>query len=328
MILSNVYVFRISTGNEYKREELSAGILRQGWGVKDLQLVEKDGTIVDENTWIERWPEYWKDDEKSKRGRYKILKPMLDMKEGDMVIIPKYPEWDTLTIAKIKEGYRYDLNEKEGDFGHKLEIDIDKARYFAYNANEHSKLIHSKMRSYQSAINRVHMEKVKKAVISLSEMESDKTIKDISKIIKSSFFENTKGLKDKLFDTRPNDIEKLTEEIFTKAGYTLISKNSYDREGGDADLIFQKNLDIISEFSSRDVDYRVYVQVKKKQGEVWNELEGIEQLIKITKGEKGNFSKVLVSTSEFSPHTQAKAREEDIVLIGGDSLIKLILKYL
>ncbi len=328
MILSNVYVFRISTGNEYKREELSAGILRQGWGVKDLQLVEKDGTIVDENTWIERWPEYWKDDEKSKRGRYKILKPMLDMKEGDMVIIPKYPEWDTLTIAKIKEGYRYDLNEKEGDFGHKLEIDIDKARYFAYNANEHSKLIHSKMRSYQSAINRVHMEKVKKAVISLSEMESDKTIKDISKIIKSSFFENTKGLKDKLFDTRPNDIEKLTEEIFTKAGYTLISKNSYDREGGDADLIFQKNLDIISEFSSSDVDYRVYVQVKKKQGEVWNELEGIEQLIKITKGEKGNFSKVLVSTSEFSPHTQAKAREEDIVLIGGDSLIKLILKYL
>jgi hypothetical protein len=328
MILSNVYVFRISTGNEYKREELSAGILRQGWGVENLQLVEKDGTIVDENTWIERWPEYWGDDEKSKRGRYKILKPMLDMKEGDMVIIPKYPDWDTLTIAKIKEGYKYDLNEKEGDFGHKLKIDIDKARYFAYNANEHSKLIHSKMRSYQSAVNRVHVEKIKKAVMTLSEMESDKTIKDISKIVKSSFFENTKFLKDKLFDTRPNDIEKLTEEIFTKAGYTLISKNSYDREGGDADLIFQKNLDIISEFSSNDVDYRVYVQVKKKQGEVWNELEGIEQLIKITKGEKGNFSKVLVSTSEFSTHAQAKAREEDIVLIGGDSLIKLILKYL
>ena len=328
MILSNVYVFRISTGNEYKRKELSAGVLRQGWGVENLQLVEKDGTIVDENTWIERWPEYWGDDEKSKRGRYKILKPMLDMKEGDMVIIPKYPDWDTLTIAKIKEGYKYDLNEKEGDFGHEVKIDIDKARYFAYNANEHSKLIHSKMRSYQSAINRVHMEKIKKAVMTLSEMESDKTIKDISKIVKSSFFENTKFLKDKLFDTRPNDIEKLTEEIFTKAGYALISKNSYDRKGGDADLIFQKNLDIISEFSSNDVDYRVYVQVKKKQGEDSNPLEGIEQLMKITEKEEGNFSKVLVSTSEFSKHTQAKAREEDIVLIGGDSLIKLILKYL
>ena len=326
--MSNVYVFRISTGNKYKREELSAGTLRQGWGVKSLQLVEEDGTVVDENTWIERWPENWEDDEKSKRSRYKILKPMLEMKEGDMVIIPKYPEWDTLTIAKIKEGYKYDLNEKEGDFGHRLGIDIDKARYFAYNANEHSKLIHSKMRSYQSAVNRVHMEKVKKAVSALSEMESDKTIKNISKIIKSSFFENTKDLKDKLFDTRPNDIEKLTEEIFIKAGYTLLRNNMYDGKGGDADLVFQKNLDIISEFSSNDTDYRIYVQVKKKLGEVWNEEEGIKQLEKITKEDKGNFAKVLVSTSEFSTQIQEMAREKDIVLIGGDSLIKLILKYL
>lgn len=325
--MENFYIFRIETNSEYKRSELRTGILRQGWGIKGLQFVEQDGTLVSKNTWKERWLKTWESKEKA-ISKYKNLKTMLEMKKGDIVLIPKFPQWNTLTIAQITEGYEYDLDESIGDFGHKLKIDINKAKYFAYDANEYSKLIHSKLRSYQSPLNRVQMAKVRKAMKTLIDTESDTSIKDISEIVKASFFGNTKELKDKLFDTRPNDIEKLAEKIFTKAGYTLINRNSYDCEGGDADLVFQKSLDIISEFSSNDIDYRIFVQVKKKQGKDWNELEGIDQLMKITENEVGNFAKVLISTSEFSSMTKDLAKENDVVLIGGDSLIKLILKYL
>lgn len=57
-------------------------------------------------------------------------------------------------------------------------------------------------------------------------------------------------------------------------------------------------------------------------------MESINQLIKITKNDNKNHAKVLVSTASFSSTTKEVARGNDIVLINGDSLIKLILKYL
>ena len=57
--------------------------------------------------------------------------------------------------------------------------------------------------------------------------------------------------------------------IFEKLGYELVRSNSYDRKGGDADLIFKDNS--LSEFfevaaNSTDVAGEVYVQIKNKNG--------------------------------------------------------------
>lgn len=83
--MENYYIFRIETSSEYKKKELSTGSLRQGWGVKGLHFVEKDGTLVSENTWKERWLKTWESEEKTIRGKYNNLKTMLEMKKESLV---------------------------------------------------------------------------------------------------------------------------------------------------------------------------------------------------------------------------------------------------
>ena len=52
------------------------------------------------------------------------------MKYGDVVLVPKMAEWNQSTIARVKEGYRFEADGGREDFRHIVCIDPERVRTF------------------------------------------------------------------------------------------------------------------------------------------------------------------------------------------------------
>lgn len=94
--------YRIDTNQiNFFRKELEAGILRQGWGwhnKQDLRNLKMD------------------------EGARRNLSIYKKVKKDDVLIIPRCPSWDEVSIAIATEdfdkGYNYRIDEELGDYGH------------------------------------------------------------------------------------------------------------------------------------------------------------------------------------------------------------------
>ena len=343
----NYYIFRIDySDRDYFKENLEKGILRQGWGVENLSLLTESGEIRSQEEWVNACPENWRTTDEARRylrNKNNNLRKMLEMKEGDIILIPKFPEWDTFSLYRVSEKYYFDLKKEKGDYGHCIPVEIAKEKpeeidkYFTYNGNDDTKVVHSKLRGYQTSINSVYNEEIIKAIKNLLQIKSIKEASPITEVLRNIFEKNIKNMENlnkEIFSVRPNDVEEIVENIFIKQGYLVESRNSYDKKGGDSDRIFIKPLPILSEVNDEIGSCRVYVQIKKKDG-IYDEDEGINQLEEIVKTKEkieekeskdNNFYKVLVCTGEFSPRVKELAQEKNIILIDGIQLIRMCLK--
>lgn len=343
----NYYIFRIDYSNrKYFKENLEKGILRQGWGVENLSLLDENREVRNQKEWVNACPESWRTTDEARRylrNKNSNLRKMLEMKEGDIILIPKFPKWNMFSLYRVTGKYYFELEKEYEDYGHCIpeEIattypyEIDKC--FTYNGNEATKIIHSKLRGYQTSINSVYNEEIIKAIESLLQIKSIKEVSLITEILRNIFEKNIKNMENlnkEIFSVRPNDVEEIVEDIFKKQGYLVESNNSYDRKGGDSDRTFIKPLPILSEVNDEIGSCRVYVQIKKKDGE-YDEDEGIKQLEKIVATKENiegkdnkfnNFYKVLVCTGEFSSRIKELAQEKNIILIDGIQLIRMCLK--
>ena len=93
--------YRIATDHiEYFAEQLDQGRLRQGWGYDERQNL-LDLTFDG--------------------GAGRNLR-MLDVQEGDLLLIPRLPEWSQVAIVEAtadwRNGYRFRIDPDMGDFGH------------------------------------------------------------------------------------------------------------------------------------------------------------------------------------------------------------------
>ena len=98
----NYWGYRICNESaEFFCKELNEGRLRQGWGHELGQNLRK--LTVD-------------------NGAGYNLKMYNEVKKGDILLIPRIPSWEEISIAEATEdwstGYRYDIPEEQGDFGH------------------------------------------------------------------------------------------------------------------------------------------------------------------------------------------------------------------
>ncbi len=149
------FIFRIDRDSKFILEEIKKGRLRQGWGANTMSLINPKNEIVSPEEWSDNY--FWKGGELATiKRKYNNLKTMLNMAKGDFVIIPKYPDWGTFTIAKIKSHYKFEmpLDKTINDYGHLLEI--EEMREFKYSKNNSTQSIASKFRAYQSPLNNVH----------------------------------------------------------------------------------------------------------------------------------------------------------------------------
>jgi len=113
----NYWCYRIDNKiPDFFWKELTDGRLRQGWGYHKGQDLKN-----------------FKKDEGAGRN-----KPMLNVRKGDILLIPHLPDWEDVAIVEAtenwNEGYKFEIDKKWGDYGH-----IFPARFIKKftRANEH-----------------------------------------------------------------------------------------------------------------------------------------------------------------------------------------------
>ena len=111
------FVFRIASDVDFVQDELQQGRLRQGWSPPGTALLNADGSERNKEEWTQAYESAW--DEPPSPRRYATLRRMLDMNKGDLIFIPKAPEYGYFTIAEVEEsrGYRF-----ENPYGHIIPV--------------------------------------------------------------------------------------------------------------------------------------------------------------------------------------------------------------
>lgn len=326
--MSKVFVFRIADG-EFVRNELNEGRLRQGWGPSKAML-EKEN--------MQQWIEDMCQDDLSEenvnyyRRKYNNLIKMLDIDEESYILIPKTLDYSHFTICKANGRYSFEKPENfSGDDFYHL-IPVTGAKTFKYRADERCKIIHGKLGAYRSPVNNVWNQIFIDAVINLYENgvedDSEKSTEDIVKIITEDMYEKLDI--DRFRQLGNNEIEKIVRLIFEKMGYEYICSNSFDREGGDADLILtDKSLAELMDIgvNSDEISRKVYVQIKNKNGKDYKDVDGVNQLIKRANDDVGA-TKILISTTdEFTEECIRLANMNNVLLIDKIGFLKLVFRY-
>jgi hypothetical protein len=336
-IMSDQRYFVVRTDDEAKDwmwQEIRSGRIRQGWGLTGMGLME-DQAEVPLVVWKSRYKDaahrMWgvevTDDEATKR--YGILLPMTTMASGDRIVVPKIPQWDTFALAEVDQGYTFDdaPAEQRGDHkDYRHTISVRNVKHFHYHSREKARIIHKKMRAYQSAVNKVWNQDFLDAVETLLTRESETSILGIAEIFGTVKDELAASLLTRVRKMGWRDLENLVESLFKESGYEVVERHRYDGQGGDADLVVTTKLPLLDEFT--DMDLNIYVQVKNKDGKDYDDVHHVEQLIKISR-DAVNSLKVLISTTdEFTPEAKRHAQENNVILLDGMGLVRLLNRYL
>ncbi len=316
--------------------EIVEGRLRQGWGVSGTSL-SAAGAVTDEATWIENYRpaarSAWGEDitEPDAKKRYRILIPMVDLCKGDVVLVPKLHSWDHFVMGTVSSGYEFDdrPHEQRGelldDFRHVVHLAPGSIMEFSYTCTPEARTVKKKMRAYQAAVTRVHNKELIEAIDKLLLQGSDTSARDVATNFNEVLKQTYADLLNRLRRFTWDDLEQLVADAFEGNGFVIQHRRRYDKQGGDADLIMTKDIELISEVT--DTAIKVYIQVKQKEGVDTNDVEGVEQLVKISASDT-TCLKFLVSTADdFTDKCKAVARNHDVGLMVGLDLVKLLAKY-
>lgn len=123
----NYWGFRVDVyGSQYPQyytEQLKCGVLRQGWGETEDQDLQQLSA---------------KTREEISRNMLPHMRMYYKVKKGDILLIPRIPEWNSVTIARATEdwevGYEFEIDPKLKDFGHKFPAEV--VKYFT-RQNKH-----------------------------------------------------------------------------------------------------------------------------------------------------------------------------------------------
>lgn len=340
------FVFRINYDDKFdliRNELLNNHQLRQGWGSYDMQVNQGYDTF--KSGWQAHWGKDYSDE--VMKSKYNNLLIMLEIEPGDYIVVPKVSVQDrtvcrSFVIAKCKSKYRFSVLEEAKDFGHVIEV--EDVFSCGYDKDILSQSIKSKFRAYQSPLNHVWNETFIKAVDALVRIHSEnpeefeKESIDFITMIGNATSESRQhylnSVKTSMQELDNKNFEYLIQELFEKNGYTLTRRNWYDKEGGDADLIFEcfnKNslmyniLDICDDVPTP----HIYVQAKSKKNKDWDDIKGVEQLLKIQEKipENNAILMVINLTDRFSEEAKSLALKNRIVLINGIMFASLLVRY-
>ena len=313
--------YRIDVKNQdFFFKELGQGRLRQGWGYdKNQELPDTKDS-----------------------GAKKNLSMYKNVKKGDILLIPRLPDWGSVAIAEaIKDwdkGYKFEIDDEKKDFGH-----IFPANYIGC-FNRHGKDVSGNIQSTLKARNRFWnisrlSEDVEKIMGNLEgNRESTSVIENIKNIVseqvKSSF--DLKRFSEKVIDEYNRKftasqweevIKNILEKIYPGYEIERIGGSKEEKHGTDI-------LVTISGLSNLE-KYNIAMQVKNYNDVISD--NNIDNIIKqINKAEKYVWKnngklidKILVITSakkEENPKLIEECKKGNIKVIFSEELEKLILR--
>ena len=320
----NYWGYRIDVKNQdFFFKELQQGRLRQGWGYAENQKLP----------------------ETEDSGARKNLSMYHNVKKGDMLLIPRLPDWGSVAIVEATEdrddkekGYKFEIDNEKKDYGH-----IFPAEYKGC-FNRHGKDVSGNIQSTLKARNRFwnisrFSEDIEKIMGNLEgNRESTSVIENIKNIVsekvKSSF--DLKGFSEKVFEEYNNKFESaeweevlknILEKIYPRYKIERIGGNKEEKHGTDV-------LVTISGLSNLE-KYNIAIQVKNYKGEISD--YNIDNIIKqINKAEEYGWenngkliNKILVITPAKeveNPKLIEECKKENIKVIFSEELEKLILR--
>ena len=313
-------IFRTHEGNAWLHEELLAGRLRQGWGVHGLSLITERDKPVDKKEWEAAYRERTDWGDPSPR-RFAILKRMLELNDGDIVVMPKMPAWDKFTVARVSGRYRFEVARDPIDFGHIIPVYQDSVRSFAHQENDQAFLVSAlfSRANHWAAVSFCYGAEQVSAVRRLLEMPDSEiekpreellaaAIDDVFRAAAESFAKTVAGWNGQRF-------EDAVRQRFIDQGYQVINDyNRYDGEGSDMDMV-------VSPPPSRHGPFlpaEIAVQVKWKQGRDEDDVEAVKQIGRWTEWQGSTATKCVISSaSQFTEKAREEAAAHGVELIGG-----------
>ena len=318
----NYWGYRIDVKNQdFFFKELEQGRLRQGWGYAENQKLP----------------------DTTDSGARKNLSMYEKVKKGDILLIPRLPDWGSVAIAEAAEdwddkekGYRFEiakLGDGNEDFGH-----IFPANYIGC-FNRHGKDVSGNIQSTLKARNRFwnisrFSEDVEKIMKNLEgNKESTSVIENIKNIVseqvKSHF--DLKECCDKIVDEynqkfTASQWEEVLKDILEK----IYPEYKIEKKGGSKEE--EHGTDVLINVPGISESYNIAIQVKNYKGEISD--ENIKIIIdQVNKAEEYGWEdgklidKILVITpakEEDNPKLIEKCKKENIKVIFSEELKKLI----
>ena len=249
--------YRINTDRaNFFWEELENGRLRQGWGYdpgQDLRI-----KAVNE-------------------GAFRNLR-MLNVKKGDILLIPRIHQWNEVSIVEATEdwnlGYRYEIDQKHGDYGH-----IFPARFlkdFRRDSEAVSGDVRSSLRNpmrfwnmdrYGKSVEQILA--AEQSILTTSQKPEDRFINSIVDVFGSAF--DGSMFSNDLFDKMCNQVSAAEWEFVLVAGLKLLYPEPYfhvQHTGGRSEVNHGTDITITFPSIAEETEYVIAIQVKDYEGYV------------------------------------------------------------
>lgn len=322
-----ITVFRTDEDNEWLRDELAKGRLRQGWGAPGLALATADGQLADKTAWERAYREGTGWGDPSPR-RFAILCRMLELAPGDVVVMPKMPAWNQFTIARAAGRYRFNVAEGQDDFGHIIPVNPRTVRTFAYDASNEARLVSGLFgrASHWPAVSFCGSAPHVRAARNLLQQPNSLVSRPREELwetaIDEAFRAAAESLAADVATWNGPMFEEAVRKCFVAQGYELKEYGRYDGEGGDMDMVVSPPRSRHSVFLPTEIA----VQVKWKQGVDEGDAWAVEQIDRWAQWQESSATKYVISSATaFTAKAQEEAAAHGVVLVGGLQTMCLLL---
>ena len=298
--------------------ELIEERLRQGWGAPGFALQSPDGKRVAKAQWEAAHLKHW--GHAPSPQRFAILSRMLDLDDGDVVVVPKMPGTHQFTVARVSGRYRFEADCDREDFRHIVPLHRDSVRTFSYRADDDAFLVSGLFAraNHRSAVTFCEGAEHVKAVYKLLGRPSSTTSRSHEELSRAAIDTAFKAAATKLHREVEGwnglRFERAVRQAFRDQGYTVKDHRRFNREGADVDILVSPPASPFGLFLPSEIA----VQAKWKQGIDHSDVDAIGQVVQWVEWTGSDAVKLVISSaSEFTQTARNLANEKEVVLIGG-----------
>ncbi|MEH7299359.1 restriction endonuclease [Neobacillus drentensis] len=316
--------------------EILQGRLRQGWGFSD-----RFSLFQGQQSFIQSYQNGKTDLAGTAQKHWNVLSRILSIKEGDTIVIPKQPDSQHFLIVKAKRAPNshscYEFSqplEPTNDYRHVVHIDPDHIQKVHYDSPLTPLIVKRLLKSiaYSSPVNMVRNQEFKQAI---GEVFSSTEKEDLEKA--HPLHDKLLTIENKLYtewvktvrNLTPSDFEKLVKKCMKDNGFTILKSNSYDRKGGDIDLLCSMDIPVETPFEPKSINLTYCIQIKKHENLTGS--TGVHQLVSMEKNlnldEAHVVQKILISLADgFTEECEEMAADNRVELINGVDFAQIYFK--
>jgi hypothetical protein len=310
----NYWGYRIDTRKtKYFNSELEQGRLRQGWGYEEWQKL----------------PDTF---DRGARGNLLIYKRV---KKGDILLIPRIPDWNDITIVEATEdfetGYKFEIDKEQQDYGHIFPV--KKIKHF----NRYSRNLNESLQRTLKQRQRFWYINCGENVDKIIGSDNNQAItheKRFSNSLINAFensFDNEKFKKLIIENAKENFINETWEYALVEALKIIYPAPHFEvtREGGKKEKEHGTDI-LVKIFGLKDIEYGIAIQVKdwwgvasrcaieqlNKADDYWEKEEGIKLIDKMLIMTKASYQE--------NENFRQKCKENKITPIFEEDLSELL----